>query len=87
MKFNVEQRKIIASEGMVITDGEIYGKEIYLGIHDSPDRYHEITDAEYAEVLRKEEEALLNEFPPVADTATATDYEEALESLGVKFDA
>jgi hypothetical protein len=56
---SVTLRKLTAREGMVLTDGEIYGKEIYLGIHDSPDNYHEITDKEYAEIL-KAEEAILN---------------------------
>lgn len=86
MKFNAELRTLTASEGKVLTDEDIYSKEIYLGIHDSPDRYYEITDEEYAEILKAEEEALLNRVPLVT-TAAATDYEEALESLGVNFNA
>lgn len=38
--------KLIASEGMTLTDGEHFGKEIYLGTGDNADNWHEITDAE-----------------------------------------
>ena len=44
-------RKLTASEGYVLTNGEAYGKEIYLGIYDSAENWHEITDAEYAQIL------------------------------------
>ena len=51
-------RKVLyAAEGKVLTDGEVYGKIIYLAEGVSEDTFYEITDAEYAEVLRKEEEA------------------------------
>ena len=43
--------KLTASEGHVLTNRETYGKEIYLGKNDSPDNWHEITDAEYAEIM------------------------------------
>lgn len=43
----IELRKLTASEGMMLTNGEIYGKEIYLGVNDSPDNWHEVTIAEY----------------------------------------
>lgn len=46
---------IIASEGKVLTNGEIYGKMIYLAEGVSAATFYEITDAEYAEILAKEE--------------------------------
>lgn len=46
---------IIAKEGHILTNGEIYGKMIYLADGVSPDTFYEITDAEYAEILAKEE--------------------------------
>ena len=55
-KTTIELIKITASEGMMFTNGETYSKEIYLGCNDSPDNWHEITDAEYAEILKEEEE-------------------------------
>lgn len=44
--------KLIASEGMTLTDGEHFGKEIYLGKNDGAGNWHEITDAE-AEEMQK----------------------------------
>ena len=47
--------KLTASKGHVLTNGETYGKEIYLGKHDRPENWHEITDAEYAEIVAEQE--------------------------------
>ena len=52
----IELRKMIASDGMMLTNGEAYSKEVYLGKNDSPENWHEITDAEYEEVLKQQEE-------------------------------
>ena len=52
---NITLRKLTADEGMVLTNGEAYGKEIYLGIYDSAENWHEITDGEYAEILAAQE--------------------------------
>ena len=46
IKSTVELVKLTAADGMTLTNGEAYGKEIYLGINDSADNWHEITDAE-----------------------------------------
>lgn len=43
--------KIYASEGMRLTNGVIFGKVIDLGAGDSPDNYHEITDAKYIKMM------------------------------------
>ena len=55
---NVNITKLTASDGMVLTNGEAYSKEPYLGIYDSPDNWHEITDAEYEEILAAQEAVL-----------------------------
>lgn len=47
--------KITASEGMVLTDGEIYGTEIFLAEGMTEKDFYEITTEEY------EKEALKNE--------------------------
>lgn len=47
--------KLTASDGYVLTNGESFGTEVYLGTNDNPDNWHEITDEEYAGVLKAEE--------------------------------
>lgn len=50
-------RKVIeAREGMVLTDGEIYGKKIYLSVGESADKFYEITDEQYWELMAESEE-------------------------------
>ena len=50
----IEITKLTASDGHVLTNGNAYGKEIYLGINDKAENWHEITDAEYADIVEKE---------------------------------
>jgi hypothetical protein len=42
-----------ADEEMTLTNGEAFGKVVYLGINDSADNWHEITDEE-AEKLQEQ---------------------------------
>lgn len=42
---------LYAEDGHVLTDGEIYGKQIFLGEGVSADNFHEITDEEYQKIL------------------------------------
>ena len=42
-----------AEEGMILTDGENYGKTIDLGEGVSVDKYTEITEAEYEEKIKE----------------------------------
>lgn len=54
-------QKLTASEGMTLTNGEAFGKEVYLGCNDKPENWHEITDEqaktlqEYAESISENE--------------------------------
>ena len=43
---NITLTKLIASDGMVLTDGTSYGKEVYLGVNDSAERWSEIPESE-----------------------------------------
>ena len=52
----MELRKLVANEGMVLTNGEIYSKEVYLGVIDKPENWYEITEEEYKTILEKEEQ-------------------------------
>ncbi len=56
----IELRKLTASDGMVLTNGEAFGKEIYLGVNDSAENWREITEAEYNKILA-DQEAAINE--------------------------
>ena len=51
----IELKKLTATDGYILTNGDVYGKEIYLGCNDSPENWHEITEEEYAEILKAEE--------------------------------
>lgn len=38
----IELRVLTAAEGCVLTNGEVFSTQVYLGIHDSPDNWREI---------------------------------------------
>ena len=48
----IELRKLTAAEGMMLYNGESFGKEVYLGRQDSPENWREITEAEYEALLQ-----------------------------------
>ena len=37
---------LIADDGMVLTNGETYSTQVYLGIYDSPENWREIPESE-----------------------------------------
>lgn len=45
----IELRKITAEDGKVLTNGETYSKEIYLGVNDKPENWHEVPESEVPE--------------------------------------
>lgn len=47
----IKLTKITASTGMVLTNGETYSKEIYLGVNDKPENWREITEEEYQHII------------------------------------
>lgn len=65
-----EQRVLTAAEGMVYTNGEVYGKEIWLGVTDDPANWWEVPESEM----------------PAEDDVDASeeDYLAALDKLGVR---
>lgn len=44
-----------ADEGKILTDGEIYGRTIYLAKGRTADEFYEITEAEYEEIQNQNE--------------------------------
>lgn len=51
----MELNKITANEGMILTNGEVYGKSISLGVNDSIDNWWEITEDEYNKIANLQE--------------------------------
>lgn len=75
----IDEKTIVADNGMKLTNGETFGSIVYLGNGDSIDNWHEITEEE-AERLQSEATE-----SPTDNEATETDYISALEDLGVNF--
>lgn len=48
--------KLTAAEGMTLTNGEAFGKEVYLGNKDSKENWREITDGEAARLQAEQDE-------------------------------
>ena len=46
-------RKLTASAGHILTNGDVYGKEVYLGVNDSAENWHEITEDAYNDIVKK----------------------------------
>ena len=50
--------KLTASEGMTFTNGEVYGKIVYLGVNDKPENWHEISEEEYQAKMTENEASM-----------------------------
>ena len=53
-KTTIKIIQLVASDGMVLTNGETYSREVYLGVNDTPDNWHEITEQEYNDIIEQE---------------------------------
>lgn len=51
----IELIKITATEGMTLTNGEVFSKEIYLGKNDKAENWTEITDEEAKKIIDEKE--------------------------------
>ena len=47
--------KIIADDKMILTDGNMYGRIIFLGQDKNANDFYEITEEEYNKILESEE--------------------------------
>lgn len=52
----MDRKHIKASEGMMLTNGDVYALEVDLGKWDSADNWHEITLEEYEKLLERRAE-------------------------------
>lgn len=60
-KETITRIKLTASEGHILTDGEGFGRIVYLAQGDEGDKWYEITDKEYKKIMKeKEAETLEN---------------------------
>lgn len=64
---------LTAENGMKLTNGSSFGSVVCLGVNDSEDNWHEITEAEAEKLMAEEDEE-----------ATAEDYQTALAEMGVE---
>ena len=76
------RKTLTASEGHILTNGEIYGRIIYLADGADASAFYEITEEEYEEHLARLDEEAFGE--PSPDDATEADYIAALGEMGVK---
>lgn len=53
---NIQLTKLTADNGMVLTNGESYGREIYLGANDKADLWREIPESEVPADTETEDE-------------------------------
>lgn len=51
----IEITRIVANDGMVLTNGDTFSKEVYLGKYDKPENWREITEAEAQEIIARME--------------------------------
>lgn len=59
IKETITRIKLTASEGMMLTDGEIYGKELFLASGIDESKFYEITEEEYNKILEELTEEVL----------------------------
>ena len=61
----ITRKKLTAADGMILTDGTAYGREIFLAESADSAVWHEITEAEYEDIIQvqdlKAREVLNNE--------------------------
>lgn len=50
----MDEKKLVASEGYVLTNGTAYGKVIYLGCNDKEENWREISEQEYEAMIECE---------------------------------
>lgn len=52
----MKHQKVIATDGMILTNGEIYGKEIFIGEGISTYDFYQISEEEYQKIIENSSE-------------------------------
>lgn len=52
----MKSNKFEAKEGMIYTNGEAFGKTLYIGDNDSIENWYEITEEAYEKMIADEEQ-------------------------------
>lgn len=55
--------KLTASEGHILTDGEVYGRVVFPASGDDGEKWYEITEGEYEAIMKEKEREALAEKP------------------------
>lgn len=55
-------KQITASEGMTLTNGEAFGKTVYLAVEDDPGAWWQITDEQALQLRQQQRQAALAEL-------------------------
>ena len=50
----MERIVLRASDGMILTDGSIFGRKIYLEVGRNPEDFYEITEEEYEKMIEED---------------------------------
>ena len=51
-----QRTTLYAEDGMILTDGEHYGRVIHLAVGSDTEKYHEIPREEYEQIIKEREE-------------------------------
>ena len=54
-KETITRIKLTAGDGMILTDGESFGKVVFLASGDEGEKWYEISEGEYQEILTLKE--------------------------------
>ena len=60
-KETITRIKLTASEGHILTDGENFGKVVFLASGDEGEGWYEITEGEYERIVKEKEAEGLDE--------------------------
>jgi hypothetical protein len=52
----MDRTTLIAKQGFLFTNGEVYAKIVDLAENECPENWHEITETEYEEIRAKEQQ-------------------------------